>query len=147
MCLVQSPQSSQETANPGHISTFLDWCSWLQSFPFLVLLGNKLFDERIFLPLNNLFVYLFIHTEVTQWWRILLPSRRLGFSPWVGKIPWRRKRQPTPIFLPGKSMDGAVGWATVRGVTRVQHNLQLDYYCHRVVYNIIQVYNIVIHNF
>ena len=44
-------------------------------------------------------------------------------------------------------MDGAVGWATVRGVTRVQHNLQLDYYCHRVVYNIIQVYNIVIHNF
>ena len=22
---------------------------------------------------------------------------------WVGKIPWRRKWQPTPIFLPGKS--------------------------------------------
>ena len=43
-------------------------------------------------------------------------------------------------------MDGAVGWATVRGVTRVQHNLQLDHYRHRVVYNIIQVYNIVIHN-
>ena len=27
----------------------------------------------------------------------------LGFDPWVGKIPWRRKRQPTPVFLPGKS--------------------------------------------
>ena len=25
------------------------------------------------------------------------------FSPWVGKIPWRRKWQPTPIFLPGES--------------------------------------------
>ena len=25
-----------------------------------------------------------------------------GFDPWVGKIPWRRKRQPTPVFLPGK---------------------------------------------
>ena len=25
------------------------------------------------------------------------------FDPWVGKIPWRRKWQPTPIFLPGKS--------------------------------------------
>ena len=25
------------------------------------------------------------------------------FDPWVGKIPWRRKRQPTPVFLPGKS--------------------------------------------
>ena len=26
--------------------------------------------------------------------------RRPGFSPWVGKIPWRREWQPTPIFLP-----------------------------------------------
>ena len=26
-----------------------------------------------------------------------------GFNPWVGKIPWRRKSQPTPVFLPGKS--------------------------------------------
>ena len=26
-----------------------------------------------------------------------------GFSPWVGKIPWRRAWQPTPIFLPGES--------------------------------------------
>ena len=25
-----------------------------------------------------------------------------GFDPCVGKIPWRRKWQPTPIFLPGK---------------------------------------------
>jgi len=29
--------------------------------------------------------------------------RRCQFSPWVGKIPWRRKWQPTPVFLPGKS--------------------------------------------
>ena len=29
-------------------------------------------------------------------------SRRPGFSPWVGKIPWRRARQPTPVFLPGE---------------------------------------------
>ena len=28
--------------------------------------------------------------------------QRCGFTPWVGKIPWRRKWQPTPIFLPGK---------------------------------------------
>ena len=24
-------------------------------------------------------------------------------DPWVGKIPWRRKWQPTPVFLPGES--------------------------------------------
>ena len=29
--------------------------------------------------------------------------RRLRFDPWVGKIPWRRAWQPTPIFLPGES--------------------------------------------
>ena len=29
--------------------------------------------------------------------------RRHGFNPWVRKIPWRRKCQPTPVFLPGKS--------------------------------------------
>ena len=28
---------------------------------------------------------------------------RLGFHPWVRKIPWRRAWQPTPIFLPGES--------------------------------------------
>ena len=29
--------------------------------------------------------------------------RRHVFDPWVGKIPWRRKWQPSPAFLPGKS--------------------------------------------
>jgi len=31
--------------------------------------------------------------------------RRRRFSLWVGKIPWRRKWQPTPIFLPGESCE------------------------------------------
>ena len=29
--------------------------------------------------------------------------RRCVYDPWVGQIPWRRKWQPTPVFLPGKS--------------------------------------------
>ena len=29
--------------------------------------------------------------------------KRHKFSPWVGKIPWSRKWQPTPVFFPGKS--------------------------------------------
>ena len=32
-----------------------------------------------------------------------LQSGRPGFSPWVGKILWRRKWHPTPVLLPGKS--------------------------------------------
>ena len=26
-----------------------------------------------------------------------------GFDPWFRKIPWRRERQPIPVFLPGES--------------------------------------------
>ena len=29
--------------------------------------------------------------------------RRCGWDPWVEKIPWRKKWQSTPVFLPGKS--------------------------------------------
>ena len=29
--------------------------------------------------------------------------RRHRFHPWIGKVPWKRKWQPTPVFLPGKS--------------------------------------------
>ena len=30
----------------------------------------------------------------------------LGSIPGSGKIPWRRKRQPTPVLLPGESHGG-----------------------------------------
>ena len=40
---------------------------------------------------------------------------RHRFDPWVGKIPQRRKWQPTSVFLPGKSMDRGVWRATVQG--------------------------------
>ena len=29
-----------------------------------------------------------------------MKERRLGFDYWVGKIPWRRAWQPTPVFWP-----------------------------------------------
>ena len=53
-----------------------------------------------------------------------LQCRRPGFDPWVGKIPWRRKWQPTPVFLPGKSygqrrLVGYSPWSH----KRVGHNL------------------------
>ena len=41
------------------------------------------------------------------WWlngkEFAYKCRRPGFDPWVGKIPWRRAWQPTPVFLPGGS--------------------------------------------
>ena len=36
------------------------------------------------------------------WVCLLLPSSAGDFDPWVGKIPWSRKWQLTPVFSPGK---------------------------------------------
>jgi len=43
-----------------------------------------------------------------RWWSSNPPCqcrrhKRCGFNPWIGKIPWRRKWQPTPVFVPGES--------------------------------------------
>ena len=40
-----------------------------------------------------------------SWWRIPLQYRRPWFDSWVRKIPWRRDRLPSPVFLgfPGGS--------------------------------------------
>ena len=43
---------------------------------------------------------------------------RPGFHPWVGKIPWRSDRLPTPVFWPGEFMD-----CIVSGVAKSQTRL------------------------
>ena len=46
-----------------------------------------------------------------QCWRL----KRRRVNPWVRKIPWRRKGQPTPVFVPGKSHgQGFMGSQRVR---------------------------------
>ena len=53
-------------------------------------------------------------------------SLRPGFNPWVGKIPWRRQWQPTPVLLPGKShgRKSLIGYkATVHGVVKSEPRL------------------------
>ena len=42
--------------------------------------------------------------------------QRLEFHPGVRKMPWRRERQPTPVFLPEKFHDGRAWQATVHEV-------------------------------
>ena len=56
--------------------------------------------------------------EAQQTWILVLICLQCGtpgFDPWVGKIPWRRKWQPTPVFSPGKchgqrSLLGRTPW-------------------------------------
>ena len=55
-------------------------------------------------------------------WSVCLKCGRPKFNPRVGKIPWRRKWQPTPVLLPGK----AHGWRSLVGYSswgrRVGHD-------------------------
>ena len=49
--------------------------------------------------------------------------RRCRFDPWVGKIPWRRAWQPSPVFLPGES-HGQRWLATVHRVAKIWTRLK-----------------------
>ena len=74
-----------------------------------------------------------------SWWLSSKEStcrrrRRCGFNPSVGKIPWRRVWKSTPIFLPAKSHDTEVWWATVHRVTKSWTQLKwLSTHAHIVI--------------
>ena len=62
-------------------------------------------------------------SQMAQWLRIHLPIhlpvvKEMWVQSLVRKIPWRRKWQPAPIFLPGKSVDKEGWWVTVFGVAK-----------------------------
>jgi len=52
--------------------------------------------------------------------------RRRKFNLWVGKIPWRREWQHSPVFLPGRfhGQRSLAGYSP--GVTRVRHNPAIE---------------------
>ena len=53
-----------------------------------------------------------------------LSNAGCGFDLWVRKMPWRRKWQPPPVCLPGKSHEqrSLVGW----GHKRVRNDLATE---------------------
>ena len=64
-------------------------------------------------------------SQVAHWSRIHLPVQEaqetwVRSDPWIGKILWRRKWQPTPVFLLGNPMDRGARRDTVHGVTKNQ---------------------------
>ena len=64
--------------------------------------------------------------------------RRPRFHPWVGKIPWRRPWQPTPVFSPGKShgQRSLVGYSPWGGSQRdtTEHVHISNYLCWKTFY-------------
>ena len=76
-----------------------------------------------------------------------LQCRRPEFDPWVGKIPWRRKCLPTPVFLPGefqvqRSLGGSqkVGhdWVTNILLTHMTYPLHCGFLSNFVLSGIIR---------
>ena len=60
---------------------------------------------RIYPPLNNNLTWLPRWLSGKESACQCRRCKRCVFNPWVGKIPWRRKWHPTPVFLPGKSHE------------------------------------------
>ena len=101
-------------------------CGWWQE-PDLLRMLITVFSIRLPSRLPTLLIYssisafppvLNIYYMLPRWLNGKESScqcRRHRFSPWVGKIPWRRKWQPTSVFLPGKlhgqwSLEGYSSW-------------------------------------
>ena len=72
------------------------------------------FKTKVYTLILCVYIYLYILSHGLWWLRpqsVCLQCGRHWFDPWVRKILWRRKCQPTPVLLPGKSR----GWRSVVG--------------------------------
>ena len=65
-----------------------------------------------------------------------LQCRKSGFDPWVGKSPWRRAWQPTPVFLPGESpWTEEPDQLQTMGLKRVGHDWATCEHTHTIMSN------------
>ena len=78
------------------------------------------------------------HSDITKnemlpWWlrqeRICLQCWRPGFHAWVGKIPWRRERQLTPVFCPGEFRGLHSPWGRKESDTAERRSLHFHWCC------------------
>ena len=59
---------------------------------------------------------------VAQMVKRLPAVQEIEFNPWVGKIPWRRKWQPSPVPLPGKFHRQESGRLQSMRSQRIRHD-------------------------
>ena len=99
-----------------HFKSIVDFSVWCKIAVYFTLLHVAVHIAFLFSVLFAIPVHLFL---CMIWWlrqySICLQCGRPRFNPWVGKIPWRRKWQPTPVFLPGtfhglRSLVGYSPW-------------------------------------
>ena len=109
-----------------------------------------IFLDSLFKPID-LYVYTFANTLLSSGFpggseikASACNFGRPGFDPWVGKIPWRRKWQPTPVFLPGESQGrGSLVGCRLWGRTeldtteRLHFTYYLDYFIASLSLNVL----------
>ena len=59
----------------------------------------------VFITLSKTLTWIIVHFNGEFWASLgaqtvkyFLAMQETGFNPWVGRIPWRREWQPTPVF-------------------------------------------------
>ena len=89
----RSVPCGQQGSRPGAVCPPLEWDTFALAAPYPVLSSTAggIYGSSQVAPV--------VKKPACQCRR----DKRLGFDPWVGKIPWRRAQQPTPAFFPGES--------------------------------------------
>ena len=120
----------------NYVTVILSLSSWSHRFGLLWELIKLTRVKHLDLPCDSV-------VETCQQCR---RHKRCRLDPWVGQIPWRKKWQPTPVFLPGKfhgqgSLEGSLGlqrvgheWATghIKHLAQdpglIQHSVSVSHY-------------------
>ena len=115
--------------------SFISKQSTKKNFPFAlypISICLQAWGKKITLSITELPLF---HRSISQllfflklpWWlrgwSACLQCVKPWFDPWIGKIPWRRKRQPTPVLLLRNPMEGGA-WCRLlsMGSRRVGHD-------------------------
>ena len=109
----------------GKISFRIDWFNFLAGQGTLKSLLQHHSLKASVLRCSTLFTVLLSHPYMTTGKTIALTMQtfvskvmslllNMLFSPWVGKIPWRRERLPTLVFWPGEFHGLSMGLQRVR---------------------------------
>ena len=108
--LTSKPRGTEERRGGG--ACCLSTAVFLESLPA----SSNLCPGNLFIPLLLPWWCFF---EIDSWWRIFLQWGRPWFNSWVRKIPWRRDRLPTPVFLGFLAgSDGIESTCSVRDLGR-----------------------------
>ena len=101
--------------------------SWVYLLFFFFFFLMSISTVQLYLN-SSIIKHCFSYRVRLPWWlngrESTCKCGRLRFSLWVEKTPWRRKWQPTPVFLPGKTHgQGSLAGYSLWGHKSVQYNL------------------------